>query len=61
MREGIGRFVKSAKSFTGSIYIPSKIVSDSTFPLVDGKVKISIEGNYVIVCKENESSPIETG
>jgi len=60
MREGIGRFVKSDKSFTGSIYIPAKIVSDSTFPLVDGKVKICIEGNYVIVCKESEPSRIKT-
>ena len=52
MKEGVGRFVKSAKSYTGSVYIPSKVVSDSTFPLVDGEVKIRIEGKNVIVSSD---------
>jgi len=45
-----GTFKLSHKGKTGILYIPADIVKDSSFPLKEGKVEVTIEGAS-LVCK----------
>lgn len=50
--EDSGRFRLASRGKTGIIYIPSHLVTDSTFPFADGeKVLIRIEGEELVIEK----------
>jgi len=52
MREAIGKLVDGPKSRTGILYIPSNLMTDSTFPFqAPTQLKITIEGNKLIITK----------
>ena len=45
----VGKFRKEPKSNAGRLSIPAHLVSDSQFPLVEGRVMITIEGKHLII------------
>jgi hypothetical protein len=50
--EGSGRFRLASRGKTGIIYVPSHLVTDSTFPFGDGEqVLIRIDGDRLVVEK----------
>jgi virulence-associated protein VagC len=49
MLKDIGRFVFPSKGKTGILYIPAKITNDSQFPLTEGQVEITAEGDHLII------------
>jgi len=50
--EGPGRFRLASRGKTGIIYVPSHLVTDSTFPLGNGEqVLVRIDGERLIVEK----------
>lgn len=61
MIEGKGKFrYESKRAKTGRLTIPSKIVSDSTFPLNAGSsVKITLENNGVLIVEPIYNGRIE--
>lgn len=46
-----GTYRRDPKSHTGRLYIPAALVRDSTFPLLEGDVKIEIENDHLIISK----------
>ncbi len=50
--KSIGTFKLSHKGKTGLLYIPADLVKDSAFPLKEGKVKIGIEGDSIVIMQE---------
>jgi len=47
--ENTATFKISPKGKTGILYIPADIVKDSRFPLKEGKIKIKISGETLII------------
>jgi hypothetical protein len=50
--EDSGRFRFASRGKTGIIYVPSHLVTDSTFPFADGEgVLIQIKGEQLVIEK----------
>jgi len=49
-----GTFKFSHKGKTGILYIPADIVKDSNFPLKEGKVRVEISGDILIIKRRED-------
>ena len=47
--EAIGKFATHPRSKSSRVQIPARMVWDSTFPLKEGEVLITVEGDHLII------------